>query len=94
LKSVKAIVPVHQKQVLTCLRLTNLKFGLLINFGEALIKDGISRVANGLAQSFPFAPLRLCVTLPHEFETNPPAFAYHGGGGNHPALRPSVAVCR
>jgi GxxExxY protein len=48
LKSVEAIAPVHKKQVLTYLRLTNLKLGLLINFGDALIKDGISRIVNGL----------------------------------------------
>lgn len=48
LKSVEAVAPVHKKQVLTYLRLTNLKLGLLINFGEALIKDGITRVSNGL----------------------------------------------
>jgi GxxExxY protein len=48
LKSVEFLAPVHKKQVLTYLRLTNLKLGLLINFGEALIKDGISRVVNGL----------------------------------------------
>jgi GxxExxY protein len=50
LKSVEAIVPVHKKQLLTYLRLTNLKLGLLINFGSALIKDGISRVVNGLEE--------------------------------------------
>ncbi len=48
LKSVEAIAHVHKKQVLTYLRLSNLKLGLLINFGEELIKDGISRVVNGL----------------------------------------------
>ena len=48
LKSVESIRPVYKKQLLTYLRLTNLKLGLLINFGENLIKDGISRVANGL----------------------------------------------
>ena len=48
LKSVEIISPVHKKQVLTYLRLTNLKLSLLINFGEALIKDGITRVVNGL----------------------------------------------
>lgn len=47
LKSVEKIAPVHQKQVLTYLRLTGLKLGLLINFGSAYIKDGISRVING-----------------------------------------------
>jgi GxxExxY protein len=48
LKSVEAIAQVHKKQVLTYLRLSNLRLGLLINFGEELIKDGISRVVNGL----------------------------------------------
>jgi len=48
LKSVEAVLPVHRKQVLTHLRLTNLKLGLLINFGEELIKNGISRIVNGL----------------------------------------------
>lgn len=48
LKSVEAIARVHKKQVLTYLRLTNLKLGLLINFGDELIKDGVSRIANGL----------------------------------------------
>ncbi len=48
LKSVELIAPVHPKQLLTYLRLTKLKLGLLINFNEALIKDGITRVVNGL----------------------------------------------
>jgi GxxExxY protein len=48
LKSVEAIAPVHKKQLLTYLRLSNLKLGLLINFSEELIKNGISRVVNGL----------------------------------------------
>lgn len=48
LKSVEKIVPVHKKQLLTYLRLSDLKLGLLINFGENLIKDGITRVVNGL----------------------------------------------
>lgn len=48
LKSVETVLPVHKKQLLTYLRLTNLKLGLLINFGSVLIKDGISRVVNGL----------------------------------------------
>lgn len=47
LKSVERIAPVHKKQLLTYLRLTNLRLGLLINFGESLIKDGITRVING-----------------------------------------------
>lgn len=48
LKSVKALAPVHYKQLLTYLRLTDLKLGLLINFNEKLIKDGINRVVNRL----------------------------------------------
>lgn len=48
LKSVEKIAPVHKKQLLTYLRLTDKKLGLLINFGENLIKDGISRIANGI----------------------------------------------
>lgn len=48
LKSIEQTAKVHRKIVLTYLRLTNCKLGLLINFGEELIKDGISRVVNGL----------------------------------------------
>ncbi len=48
IKSVESIAPVHQKQVLTYLKLTEMKLGLLINFNEALIKNGISRIVNNL----------------------------------------------
>ncbi|MCT4616109.1 MAG: GxxExxY protein [Marinifilaceae bacterium] len=48
LKSVERIAPVHPKQLLTYLKITGLKLGLLINFNEKLIKDGISRVVNNL----------------------------------------------
>jgi GxxExxY protein len=47
LKSVEALLPVHAKQLLTQLRLSGLKLGLLINFGEAHLKNGIRRVING-----------------------------------------------
>lgn len=47
LKSVEALHPVHAKQLLTQLRLSGLKLGLLINFGEAHLKNGIKRVING-----------------------------------------------
>ena len=50
LKSVEKPSPVHHKQVLTYLRLTNKKLGLLINFGSPLIKDGITRLVNGLEE--------------------------------------------
>lgn len=48
LKSVEHAAPVHKKQLLTYLRLADKRLGLLINFGAALIKDGIERVVNGL----------------------------------------------
>jgi len=48
LKSVEHLAPVHAKQLLTYLRLSNCRLGLLINFGDVLLKDGIKRVANGL----------------------------------------------
>jgi GxxExxY protein len=48
IKSVEALAPVHFKQILTYLKLTGLKLGLLVNFNEALIKDGIKRVVNRL----------------------------------------------
>ena len=47
-KSVKQLADVHYKQLLTYLKLTELKLGMLINFNEALIKDGIKRVVNNL----------------------------------------------
>jgi GxxExxY protein len=47
-KSIEALAPVHKKQLLTYLRLANKRLGLLINFNVALIKDGITRIANGL----------------------------------------------
>lgn len=48
LKSVETLASVHYKQLLTYLKLTDLKLGLLINFNEKLIKDGINRVVNKL----------------------------------------------
>jgi GxxExxY protein len=50
LKSVESLQPVHAKQVLTPLRLTDLRLGYLINFGEEHLKDGIKRLANRLAE--------------------------------------------
>lgn len=49
LKSVEALAPVHGKQVLTQRRLSGYRLGLLINFGEIHLKNGIKRVANGVA---------------------------------------------
>ena len=48
LKSVEALAAVHYKQVITYLKLTEVKLGLLINFNVNLIKDGIHRIANNL----------------------------------------------
>lgn len=48
IKSVEALAPVHSKILLTYLRLTDIKLGLLINFNVDLIKNGIRRVVNGL----------------------------------------------
>ncbi len=50
LKSVEKLAPVHGKQLLTYLRLADKRLGLLINFGEARIKDGIHRVVNQLPE--------------------------------------------
>ena len=50
LKSVEALARVHRKQVLTYLRLTNLKLGLLINFGGELFKGNMERLVNGLEE--------------------------------------------
>ena len=47
LKSVESVNKAYKKQVLTYLRLTGHKLGYLLNFGEALMKDGISRIING-----------------------------------------------
>jgi GxxExxY protein len=48
LKSVQALADIHAKQVLTYIRQSNIKLGMLINFNEALLKNGIKRVVNGL----------------------------------------------
>ncbi len=48
MKSVEALVDIHYKQLLTYLKLTNLKLGLIINFNVVLLKAGIHRIANNL----------------------------------------------
>jgi GxxExxY protein len=48
LKSVENIHNVHKKQLLTYLKLSDLKLGLLINFNESLLKNGITRIVNNL----------------------------------------------
>lgn len=51
LKSVESLSPVHFKQLLTYLKISGIKLGLLINFNEALIKYGITRIVNNLEYS-------------------------------------------
>ena len=48
IKSVVEVLAVHRKQLMTYLRLADKRLGLLINFNVVLIKDGITRLANGL----------------------------------------------
>jgi len=48
LKSVEMVNNVHKKQLLTYLKLTGMKLGFLLNFGEILMKNGITRTVNGL----------------------------------------------
>ena len=48
LKSVEKVMDIHKKQLLTYLKISDLRLGLLINFNVPLIKDGITRIANGL----------------------------------------------
>lgn len=50
LKSIEELARVHFKQTLTYCRLLDYRLGLLINFGSPLIKDGIRRVVNNLAE--------------------------------------------
>jgi GxxExxY protein len=61
LKSVERVTPAHKKQVQTYLRLTGCKLGYLLNFGEALMKQGITRCVNGLEE-----PPRLCASAGEE----------------------------
>jgi GxxExxY protein len=50
IKSVEVTQPVHAKQLLTYLRLSDRRLGLLINFGAALLRNGVTRVVNGLEE--------------------------------------------
>lgn len=46
LKSLETLLPVHHKQLLTYIKLANVRLGLLLNFGATFMKDGVERVAN------------------------------------------------
>ena len=50
LKSIESLAPVHRKQVLTYLRLSSFKLGLLINFGGEYLKGNIERLVNNLEE--------------------------------------------
>jgi GxxExxY protein len=50
LKSVESVNNAHKKQLLTYLRLARMKLGFLLNFGAAVMKDGITRTVNGLGE--------------------------------------------
>lgn len=56
IKSVERLVPIHTKQVLTYLRLMRLPLGLLMNFGQETLRDGLKRVVDGPSS---FVPSRL-----------------------------------
>jgi hypothetical protein len=64
-KVVDAAFKVHKKQLLTYLRLSRKRLGLLINFGEALIRDGITRVVNGLPDDAENEEKRRKQSVPH-----------------------------
>ncbi len=48
LKAVDQIEPIHEAQLLTYLKLSNLKLGILINFNVPILRDGIKRIVNAL----------------------------------------------
>ena len=52
-KSLERLASVHKKQLLTYLRLTNLRVGLLLNFGAEAMKEGVKRVVNNYTASSP-----------------------------------------
>jgi GxxExxY protein len=62
IKSIERLLPVHAKQLLTYLRLTNQPVGLLINFGGNTLKEGIRRLVNNHV-SASSAPLREPINL-------------------------------
>ena len=73
LKSVEQLSRVHHKQLFTYLKLRDLRLGYLLNFGAALMKDGIKRIVNGL----PEENLGVSASLRETKQNGQP-----GGGGN------------
>ena len=58
-KTVESILPIHTAQLITYLKLKDCKLGFLINWNVKLIKNGIVRVANGVAESaLPVKPMK------------------------------------
>jgi GxxExxY protein len=62
LKSIEKVAPVHKKVLLTYLRLADKRVGLLINFGEEVLKKGIHRIANNYVEE---APAMAATTFAH-----------------------------
>jgi GxxExxY protein len=60
LKAVEKLLPVHEAQLLTYLRLSNTHVGLLINFNVAVLKDGVKRMVLWLSDLSSLCPLCLC----------------------------------
>jgi GxxExxY protein len=56
IKSVERLLPLHEAQLLTYLKVSGKQIGLLINFNTPHLRDGLRRLVN----SAPFAPSRLC----------------------------------
>ncbi len=56
LKAVEKQLPVHSRQLLTYIRAADMKLGMLVNFGECRMKDGITRVVNNLPDNAPSQP--------------------------------------
>ncbi len=59
LKAVENLLPIHEAQTLTCLKLSNLSLGLLINFHVPVLENGIKRIVNSFSESFTSASPRL-----------------------------------
>ena len=55
IKAVEKVMPVHKAQLLTYLKIMNLKLGLLINFNEEKVKNGTHRVINGILEPLPIS---------------------------------------
>jgi len=56
IKSIETIAPVHPKVLLTYLKLTGITVGLLINFNESILKNGIKRIVNNYISASPAPP--------------------------------------